>query len=148
MFSWSMHCFCQDNSLKQTSTPFPPIPATKHWNPYDSNSAITLSTIVPDNTDYRGQGYIRKILQWRHRYCYMRQHFGSNLHCEEIEWGSIQKIAYIMQVHIPKFIDIIPLLKNNPRFTSTGSRRIFWRNSKWFYSQYNPFQNSNEVKRF
>ena len=41
----------QDVPLKETSMPFPPIPAIKHWNPHDSKSAITLSTTVPDNTE-------------------------------------------------------------------------------------------------
>lgn len=42
----------QDESPKQISRPLPPIPAIKHWNPHDSSSAITLSTIVADNTDF------------------------------------------------------------------------------------------------
>lgn len=41
----------QEAPLKETSMPFPPIPAIKHWNPHDSKSAITLSTTVPDNTE-------------------------------------------------------------------------------------------------
>jgi len=41
----------QDDITKLTSTPPPPIPAMKHWNPHDSSSEITLSTIVPDSTD-------------------------------------------------------------------------------------------------
>ena len=48
----------QEEALKQISAPFPPIPAIKHWNPQDSSSAITLSTIVPDSTDSYSQGNI------------------------------------------------------------------------------------------
>lgn len=41
----------QDDTPKLISTPPPPIPAMKHWNPHDSSSATTLSTTVPDSTD-------------------------------------------------------------------------------------------------
>lgn len=45
-----------DNPPKQTSTPVPPIPAIKHWNPHVSNSVVTFSTTVVDSTDQHGQG--------------------------------------------------------------------------------------------
>jgi len=41
----------QDDTPKLISTPPPPIPAMKHWNPHDSSSATTLSTTEPDSTD-------------------------------------------------------------------------------------------------
>jgi hypothetical protein len=51
----------QDEAPKQISAPFPPIPAIKHWNPQDSSSAITLSTIVPDSTVSYSQGNIQQV---------------------------------------------------------------------------------------
>jgi hypothetical protein len=54
----SLPFYNQEEALKQISAPFPPIPAIKHWNPQDSSSAITLSTIVPDSTDTYSQGNI------------------------------------------------------------------------------------------
>lgn len=50
--------------LKEISMPFPPIPATKHWNPDDSRSATTLSTTDPDNTVFSSQRnrYLHKKL--------------------------------------------------------------------------------------
>ena len=46
-------CSCRNQAeeLKQIWTPFPPIPAIKHWKPQVSSSAITLSTSAPKNTD-------------------------------------------------------------------------------------------------
>lgn len=46
--------------LYENSTPFPPIPASRHWNPHVSKSAITLSTTVPDRTGNCCQGKFKE----------------------------------------------------------------------------------------
>ncbi|MBA0742487.1 hypothetical protein Gogos_015538 [Gossypium gossypioides] len=40
----------QEHPSKEIWTPFPPILAVKHWNPYDSSSLTSLSTIAPGSS--------------------------------------------------------------------------------------------------